>query len=70
MKTYTLLFDTGIYYGSKRLSMDPKIAWKEFRRYQRLYGWKRCVMLIHGYYKAVKYNGEKGAYWYELGKRD
>lgn len=63
MKTYTVLFDTGTYYGSKLLTMYPKTAWKEYRSYQRLYKWKRSVLLIHGYYKAVKYTDEKGAYW-------
>lgn len=64
MKTYTVLFDTGEYYNAQPLSRDPKTAWKEYRSYQRIYKWKRCVMLIHGYYKAVKYTNEKGAYWF------
>lgn len=63
MKTYTVLFDTGEYYNAQPLSRDPKTAWKEFRRYQRLYKWKRSIVLIHGYYKTFKYTDEKGAYW-------
>lgn len=65
MKTYTLLFDTGDYYNARLLSLGAKRAWKEYRHLQRLYGlhWKGSVMLIHGYYKAVKYTNEKGAQW-------
>ena len=65
MKSYTLLFDTGEYYDARRLSWDPKTAWKKYRHLQRLYSsqWKSSIVLIHGYYKAFKYTEEKGAQW-------